>query len=258
MSSKNTEVDKAKETSVQLAALYAQDSGTGFEEADSSAYSIPFIQILQSGSPQCKKSDGAYIKGAEEGMLYNTVTQELVDGDVGIVVIPVHYTQRYNEWGPRETGGGFKGEHMSDALPPTTKNERGQDITEEGNILTDTRNHYVLVCGQDGDTTPALMAMSSSQLKKSRQWMSKMQGIKVKDPATGNFVPAPMSSRKYKVTTVAESNDKGSWYGYNIAIDSEVTNPAEYNAAVMFRNSVRKGEVSAKVQEETGTTSEKF
>ena len=88
--------------------------------------------------------------------------------------------------------------------------------------------------------------------------MSKMQGIKVKDPATGNFVPAPMSSRKYKVTTVAESNDKGSWYGYNIAIDSEVTNPAEYNAAVMFRNSVRKGEVSAKVQEETGTTSEKF
>lgn len=260
MANPNTAVDKKVQDAVALASMYMQDAGSGFEEADSSAFAIPFIQILQSGSPQCKKSDGAYIKGASEGMLYNTVTQALVDGDVGLTVIPAYYTQRFNEWGPRETGGGFMGEHSADNLPFTTKNERGQDITENGNILTDTRNHYVMVCGENGDITPALLAMSSSQLKKSRQWMSKMQGIKIKDPVSGQFYPAPMSSRKYKLTTVPESNDKGSWFGYHIEIVGEVTDPNEYSAAIMFRDSVRKGDVSAKAPatEGSSTTTEKF
>ena len=61
----------------ELAAFEAQqleEAGSGFEEATSDSYAVPFLQVLQSGSPQCKKSDGKYIKGAEEGMIFNTVT----------------------------------------------------------------------------------------------------------------------------------------------------------------------------------------
>jgi hypothetical protein len=93
-----TEVAVASANSVALNNRYVEDAGAGFEDADANAYAIPFLQILQSGSPQCKKSDGAYIKGAEEGMFYNTVTQELYDGDEGVVVIPCHYMQRFVEW----------------------------------------------------------------------------------------------------------------------------------------------------------------
>lgn len=240
-----------------LATQFANDSGSGFEEADSSAYAIPFIQILQSGSPQCKKSDGAYIKGASEGMLYNTVTQEMVDGDAGLTVIPVHYTQRFNEWAPRETGGGFVGEHAVDNLPLTTKDERGRDVTEAGNLLVDTRNHYVMIVGADGSLSPALVSLSSSQLKKSRQWMSKMQGIKIKHPETGAFNTAPMYSRLYKLKTVPESNDKGSWFGYSVELIGEVTDVAQYNAAIEFRNSVKQGASVAK-HEEPVTSKDKF
>jgi len=35
--------------------------GTGLEDTDSGDYAIPFIRVLQSNSPQLKKSDGKYI-----------------------------------------------------------------------------------------------------------------------------------------------------------------------------------------------------
>lgn len=245
-----TEVVKPEVNATAVAAMQAQfadDANAGFEEAGATAYAIPFLQTLQSGSPQCKKSDGAYIKGAEEGMFYNTVAQEVFSGEDGLIVIPCHYTQRFIEWKTRESGGGFVGEHLpTDPLVGTTvKDDKGRDILPNGNTLVDTRNHYVLVVGADGSLTPALMAMSSTQSKVSRQWMSKMQGIKIKN-ASGAFVTAPMSSRKYKLTTVAKSNDKGSWFVPNVELAGIVEDVAEYQAAADFRNAVRSGEAKVK------------
>lgn len=240
-----SEVATKQATNVALAQQYADDAGAGFEEANASSYAIPFLQILQSGSPQCKKSDGAYIKGAEEGKFYNTVTQDLFDGEEGITVIPCHFTNRFVEWQPRESGGGFVREYAPGEAPETTKDDKGRDVLPNGNILVDTRNHYVLICNADGTLSPALVAMTSTQQKKSKQWMSKMQGIKVKGP--NGFATAPMMSRKYKLTTVPESNDKGSWFGFRIELVGLVEDGAEYAEAQAFRNAVRTG--AAKVQQ---------
>lgn len=242
----STEVALKKQQAMAVQAMMMEDAGSGFEEASAATFAIPFIQILQSGSPQCKKSDGAYIKGAEEGMLYNTVTGELYDGEKGIKVIPCHFTHRFNEWKLREEGGGFIGEHKPDALPPTRKDEKGRDITTRGNQLVDTRNHYVLVHNEADDTWfPALMAMSSTQLRKSRNWMTQMQSIKVKR-GDGVQVQAPMFSRIYHITTQAESNDKGSWFGYRVQLEGIVDDPAAYAEAKAFRAAVVQGLAAAK------------
>jgi hypothetical protein len=240
----STEVTLAQKNAIAMQAAFAADSGAGFEEAAASAYAIPFLLILQSGSPQCKKSDGAYIKGAEEGMFFNTVTQELFSGEDGIEVIPCHYSQRMIEWKQRESGGGFVAEHLPGTTSPTVKDDKNRDILPNGNTLVDTRNHYVLIRDKEGNLSPALVTMSSTQLKKSRQWMSKMQGIKIKD-SVGNFVTAPMSSRVYKLTTTPESNDKGSWFGFRIELINLVENPAEYQAAAEFRAAVKSGVAKA-------------
>jgi hypothetical protein len=248
-----TEVAVAPENTA-LTTQFANDVGGGFEEADSSSYAIPFVQILQSNSPQVKKSDGAYIKGAEEGMLFNTVTNELYDGVTGVVVIPCHYTQRFIEWKLRELGGGFVKEHTASdpIVSNTTKDEKGRQITPTGTQLVDTRSHYVLIQSKDGTFSPALMAMASTQLKKSRQWMSLMQGTKVKN-AEGMFEIAPMYSRKYRISTRAESNDKGSWFGYHIELAGLVEDIAEYAEAKSFHTAIRAGQakVERKVEEET-------
>lgn len=250
----SSEVAIRQASELALAGVFTEDAGAGFEEAGASAYAIPFLQILQSGSPQCKKSDGAYIKGAEEGMFYNTVTQELYPGDEGIIVVPCHYTQRFIEWQPRETGGGFVGEHLPHEAPVTEKDDKGRDMLRNGNVLVDTRNHYLLILGADGTVSPALATFTSTQVKKSKQWMSKMQGIKMM--VGGGLQPAPMASRKYKLTTVPESNDKGSWFGYKIELVGLVEDAAIYQEAKNFREAVRGGSAKTEYKADAPVVSE--
>lgn len=243
MAHANTVVDVKNNTAVALASMYEEDANSGFETADAEAYAIPFLTILQSGSPQVKKSDGAYIKGAEEGMLFNTVTQELV-GDEGVTVIPCYYKRSFIKWAPRETGGGYRGE-VTPSDPQVTSgrtNADGQLIDNEGNELTDTRTHYVLVVDKNGSYQPAVISMAASQLKKSRQWMSRMNGLKF-TRADGTLFTPPMFSHTYKVATAAESNDKGSWFGWKIESGAPVENAGLYQAAKSFRDAVSSGEV---------------
>lgn len=257
MANANTEVDVKKNTALAVVD-YDEDAGSGFEQADKDAYAIPFLSVLQSGSPQVKKSDGAYIKGAEEGFLFNSVTQEVVSGDAGVKVVPVYYTRRFVRWGARETGGGFKAEFTADdPIISTAKNiegrsyfpdDKGEYNPKTSDILVDTRNHYVLIVRADGSFSPAVVSMTSSQLKKSRQWMSKMDGLKFtgKD---GQVKTKPMFSHFYTLTTVPESNDAGSWFGYKITLEGEVAaeSPGIYAAAKAFQKSITAGEV--KVQQ---------
>lgn len=240
---KMAKTDVAVKESTALANFnVSADAGAGFEDTSTESFAIPFLSILQSGSPQVKKSDGAYIKGAEEGMLFNSVTNEVYSGDEGVEIIPCHYTQRFIEWKLREDGGGFVGEHLptDPIVSSTTQDDKFRRITPNGTQLVDTRNHYVLIRTANG-LSPAIMSLSSSQLKKSKQWMSMMQGMKIKNPETGMFDIAPMYSNVYKVSTVAESNDKGSWFGYRFSLVGKVTDEAEYNEAKSFASVVRAG-----------------
>lgn len=220
---------------------FGADAGAGFEDADSTAYAIPFLRILQSLSPQCKKSDPAYIKGAEEGDFFNTVTEKLYKGEDGVLVVPCHYAHKYNAWAPRNEGGGFRGTYSAAdaARLPTTRNADNQDVLSDGSLLTDTREHYVLIVAADGTTEPALLALSGSQLKKSKKWMTLMQGIRIQGQI------APMFSQVYKITPTAESNDKGSWSGIKVEHHGPVTDIDVYQTAKQFRDMVRSGSIQA-------------
>lgn len=255
----STAVDKPASTGVMSSAMRemaladSANKNTGFEEAGSEAYAIPFLQILQSGSPQVKRSEGAYIAGAAEGMFYNTVSQTLFPGQDepavgdkpavtgGIVLIPCHYSQRFIEWKLRDEGGGFVGEHLptDPIVQTTTKDDDNRDRLPNGNVLVDTRNHYVLMVLPDGSYEMAVISLSSTQLKKSRGWMSKMSTMKIKDGP--KFIPAPMASHSYMAKTVAESNDKGAWMGWQFTLIGPVESIELYQAAQAFRNAILVG-----------------
>jgi len=148
------EVAKKKNTEVSTNVVdFSQDADQGFEEADSDAYSIPFVRILQSGSPQCKKSDGAYIAGAEEGMLLNVATNSLMDS---IRVIPCHYRRTFVEWVPQDQGGGFVAEFTADAGKELALTLDEDYRLPNGHELTDTRMHYCI----DADTGDAIVIPS--------------------------------------------------------------------------------------------------
>jgi hypothetical protein len=228
----------ATRTKVGPAFDFAADAGAGFEGAGREAYAIPFLVILQSGSPQCKRSDGAYIKGAEEGMLLNTVTNELFNEPVK--VIPCSYAQTFIEWGLREQGGGFIVEYdaaAGQALKSSCRrDDKNRDILPNGHQLNDTRNHYVLFQDGDGYWQTAMMSMHSTQIKASRQWMTAMQNL-------ATVHNAPMYALVFNVTTTAQQNDKGTWYGYSFSFDGLIDDAEAYAKAKAFYNSARSGQV---------------
>jgi hypothetical protein len=266
MVKKTTEVATTESTQVAvqsaeelaIMAEMSADAGAGFEEAGMASYAIPFISILQSGSPQCKKSDGAYIEEAEEGFFINSVSNEVIDGEEGIHVIPFYFAQRFIAWGLREKGGGFKGEFKpSDPIVnQTERDDKGRDIikTLPDCQLVDTRVHYVLLATSNG-WVPAVLSLSSTQVKKSKQWMSRMRSMQIKN-AQGQMVDAPMASHIWHLTTVAESNDKGSWFGLKVGSALPNTDVPAYRKAMELKKQVMEGTASAQYEEPASKSEE--
>jgi hypothetical protein len=96
-----------------------------------------------------------------------------------------------------------------------------------------------------------LITMSSTQLKKARKWLTQMQSLQAKGK-NGMFT-LPMMSHKYRLRTVEERNDKGSWFGWDITREGPLDMAEEadlFEMALSFAKSVKAGEV--KVKEEMG------
>ena len=125
----NKSVEKKDEnTSLVAAGMFEDDANTGFEDADADAYAIPFLTILQALSPQCNKTEGAYIEGAEQGEFFNPVSEDRFNGEDGIQIIPVHFKRAFVEWKPRNSSGGFVADHNAadgpDRVKPCRKNHK--------------------------------------------------------------------------------------------------------------------------------------
>ena len=49
---------------------------------------------------------------------------------------------------------------------------------------------------------------------------------------------------------MAEQNDRGSWFGWNIGLNSQITNPQLLNESATFLKMIKAGEVEVKEQSE--------
>ena len=246
------QVQKKKETSVMPLATLEADShaASGFGNIDAQRdLAIPYINILQPNSPQVNKTKAEFIQGATAGQFFNTVTQELSDH---ILVLPSYYHLKYVEWVPREKGGGLVQVHSAESgILGKTMKEGNKDVLPNGNYVATTAYHYVVVMTSSGPQN-AVVSMTSTQLKKSRRWNSLMLSRKIQG-AKGMFTP-PSYAFMYKLTTVGESNDQGSWFGYNIELDKMVEDTAIYEQAKSFAKAASSGEVEAKPEEPVAPT----
>jgi hypothetical protein len=222
--------------------LFEADANQGAQNISQEDLALPFLKILGQLSPEVNKRDGKYVEGAEPGKIINTVTTQLYDT---IEVVPCHYKRQYIEWQDRGQSTGAPvaiHEADSDIISQTTRGKDYKDRLPNGNYLDNTANHFVLILGKTPQT--ALISMKSTQLKVSRKWNSMMMGIKMQGK-NGLFTP-PTYSHIYKLSTVQMSNDKGTWFGWDVAKVGPVQDKSAYEMAKSFAVSVGKGEVEAK------------
>jgi len=238
-----------KKTAGLPANVFEEDAAKGLGNIGQQDLALPFLKILGQLSPEVNKRDGKYVEGAEPGMIYNSVSGDLYDGAKGIDVIPAYYKLEYVEWKDRGEGaGGPVAVHdsSSDIMSQTKADANYKDRLPNGNYVEKTASHFVIITG-DSPTT-ALISMKSTQLKISRKWNSMMSGIKLKGK-NGLFTPASFS-HIYRLKTTQMSNDKGTWFGWDVSKAGPITDTGLYQQAKTFSESISKGSVKAKHGEE--------
>lgn len=222
----------AKKAPTQVPALLAdqftEDQGAGNENVGQGDVALPFLRVLQSLSPQTRKKDPAYVDGAEEGMLINTLTQELHDV---VRVIPCFYDMAFVEWIPRNAGGGFVAEYDDPAVAAAE--------SQAGNEVKDTAKHFMLMEQEDGSWIEVLFPMSSTQLKTSRKLNSLCQMRRV---VQGEKMTLPRFAQIFTLETVDAKNDKGSWADLTVEYDNVVMDTDVYEQAKAFYQLVRAGQ----------------
>tara|TARA_E500000318_G_scaffold109891_2_gene123949 strand:- start:813 stop:1583 length:771 start_codon:yes stop_codon:yes gene_type:complete len=243
----NQEANVAKRENAGALAtnIFEADANQGAQNIAQDDLALPFLKVLGQLSPEINSRDAKYIKGAQPGMILNTVTGDYYDGEKGINVLPVFYKRQYIEWQDRGASMGAPvaiHEVDSDLLSKVTRDKSNKDRLPNGNYLENTASHFVILMG-DTPTT-ALISMKATQLKISRKWNSMMMGIKMQGKS-GLFTP-PTYSHIYNLKTVQQSNDKGTWFGWDVAKVGPVQDKSVYDIAKNFADRVGKGEVQAK------------
>ena len=256
----NKTVSKKKESNVipfDIASLEA-DAGLGLQEVTQEDLALPFLKIL---TAEAAETVGGEARGAD---IFNSVTQEVFKGDVGIRVIPCLYQRRYIEWAPQGTQGAplniYTPKDKADKTMPKTE-QRGKDdrtdyIVGSENYLENTAHHYVVVVDDDGRMETGLITMKKTALKKSKGWNS-MMNSRIEMGKEGPFI-APSFRYRYHLTTEKAKNDKGQWNTWKITPDGPVLNFDEkgnledpkdleiYNFCKAFAESIEEGSVIVK------------
>jgi hypothetical protein len=243
----NQEANIAKRENAGAVAttMFEADANAGSQNISQEDLALPFLKVLGQLSPEINTRDAKYIKGTQPGMILNTVTGEYYDGEKGIQVLPVFYKRQYIEWQDRgESMGAPVAIHEvnSDLLSKVTRDKSNKDRLPNGNYLENTASHFVVLLGKT--PTTALISMKATQLKVSRKWNSIMMGIKMQGK-NGLFTP-PTYSHIYKLKTVQMSNDKGTWFGWDVSKVGPIEDKSVYGIAKNFAERVSKGEIKAK------------
>lgn len=178
-----------------------EGESSGFEGTDSTTFKTPFLKILQTLSPELKKSDPKYISEAEEGHFCNSASQELYES-VNVVILKVEHSLIV--WKPNR--GGFVGRYskkQEDEI--VTKQDGVQKWDKNGNIVMDTIEFFCLNIDSPSDIF--ILSLSAASFKHARSFATRLRMLKV----DGKLVNVSWAG-VWNITTTEESNDKGSWY----------------------------------------------
>ena len=198
---------------------YGEMSGFGTDDIDANDVNIPILRIIQSSSPERKKSKDKYIPGAEEGNVANAAVGELVKLPMEFVIIARE--RAFSEYYPHDSEvkpGEYVGTHKpSDAkiLELQAAQGRGGLKTAEGTEINETFALTVMLLGEDGlPTTAGTMMCSKTKIKPYKKLMSRINAIAGKLKREGKGVP-PLFAFRLLADTVAESNDQYEWHNWN-------------------------------------------
>jgi hypothetical protein len=247
----NTEVAVKKVAPLPSTIDLEASAGQGSEYVTARDTKLPILKILYASSEVLDEGSGKYIPTAKQGDIYNDTTGNLYKGKDGIIVVPCLYINTFNEWKDRgDSKGRPVGIHLDPAvLRETKRGEDNKDRLPNGNYVEDTGNHFVYILDKDyNPIETALIAMKSTQKKKSKTWNSMMQSRRLQG-SKGFFCP-PSWATAYKLVTTKESNSGNNWFGWVVEFNKYLNDPQYSKLLEMtkaFYESAVKSDIFGKV-----------
>lgn len=210
-----------------LAASFDQDVAELGANYSADQLAMPFLTILQALSPQVTKGKTEFVEGAQAGMLYDTVTKQLYDGEKGVNLILGTFKDSYIEWIPRNKGGGFVAEYTPEVgitarvvVDPDNNRVIQEDspVGQAGNHLSLTHTRLGVVVSDDFRSwDPVIISMSASGLSVSSALNMRHKKLEYTHPVTGKLAKGPpMPFVMWRAKAKFNTNDKGSWYTWDI------------------------------------------
>lgn len=174
---------------------------SGFEGTNSDSFKTPFMKILQQLSPELKRTDPKYVEGAQSGQFCNSATNEVWD-ELDVVVLKIEHVLVV--WKPNR--GGFVGRFPKAQEESIVARQNGlEKWTADGDKVIDTMEFYCMDINNPSNLF--IFPLSTTSLKCAKTFATRLRLLRI------NGKPAPVTwAGVWKIKTVEESNDKGSWY----------------------------------------------
>lgn len=196
---------------------WLQKGNRGSEDVGASDMILPRVDVIQALSPQIKKNDPAFIEGAEQGQIFNTVTGEVYGDDV--TFIPVLFRKEYVLWKLRKAGGGFIG-----AFRTEVEGHQAQCAQQDPDNfeVVESHQHFCLLLTDHGPEE-AVLSMTKSKLKASRALNTLVQ-----------IAGVDRFAKAYRADAVEVAGPKGDYWSYKIHAAGFATKELYDRAAALY------------------------
>lgn len=182
----------------------------GYEGINLETMSIPFIKLLQTLSPQLSKKKPEFIAEAEEGVLFNTISEEMYGKSLRIVV--GKFERYYIEWGDKR--GVFVETHdpaeFERTIMPSLIRDEKNKLVNPNNKHTFVETYiYYVVMPDHMEEGVCILSLSSSGIKEAKKLNRKLMSTMIPG-TTRRALPHFMV---WNADVVDMSNDSGDWFG---------------------------------------------
>lgn len=174
-------------------------AGYGLEQITREDMKIPFLLILQNGSPQVGAGPDK-VEGAEAGDFFNNVTNELYGKEIDLIVLG--FEKIWLEWKPNR--GGLVAKHVPDSI--SIDQSDFSNWTYNGNNISETFAFCCLITNHINEG-PIIFALSNTGAKHAKNWNTLIRMQKLESGKA-----APIFGVVWRLTATLNKNEHGSWY----------------------------------------------
>jgi len=191
-----------KEDNVPAHVAASMGAGRGNENVGAEVQ-IPRLKLLQKMHDEVDKNHPKFVKGAEVGLFYNTLTDQVYSDTLHIISIT--FSSEYTVWKNRDAGGGLLGSYGSAIAAQEAIEATGRP--DDYTVSPTHRHMLVLKDAETGELEgPVIMDFANTKLRVSKTWNSQI-GMKGGDRFAGLWT----------MQAVPASNDKGSWLNLDVS-----------------------------------------